>query len=234
MAKARDDALAVSVGPSGTLRLTTSVAFGQVCIVPLIGRFRAAYPNLKLDLVMSDRNIDLIDQRIDLAIRLGPEPTVDMVGAKLMNTRFRVCASPAYLDNAPGLDRPTDLRNHRCVLFSLPELRPRWLFKDGTGRVTEVPVAGDVVISSFLALKEAAVAGVGPALLADWLVDPEIAAGRLVDVLPEQEATATSFQTAAWLLYPSRAFLPNKVRVMIDFLRRNLAGRSRCEDGAEG
>lgn len=79
---------------------------------------------------------------------------------------------------------------------------------------------GDIAISNALAMREAAIAGLGPSLLADWLVDEDLAAGRLVDLFPEFHATATSFDTAAFLVYPHRAFLPNKVRVMIDFLRR--------------
>jgi DNA-binding transcriptional LysR family regulator len=108
------------------------------------------------------------------------------------------------------------------LLFALPEFRRSWLFRDTKGIVDEVPVRGDMVISNALALRDCAIAGLGPALLADWLIDEDIAAGRLVHLFPDYQAAATTFETAAFMLYPSRAFLPNKVRVTIDFLRRHL------------
>jgi len=88
-----------------------------------------------------------------------------------------------------------------------------------------VPVDGDIVISSALALRDGARVGLGPALLADWLVDDDIPAGRLTALLPGWRVTATSFDPAAWLLYPSRAYLPSKARVTIDFLKERLGDR---------
>ncbi|NNG02739.1 MAG: LysR family transcriptional regulator, partial [Inquilinus sp.] len=220
--KAREDALGVGAQPTGTLRMTVSVAFGQRCLVPLLPRFAEAFPRLGLELLMTDAAIELVAERVDLAIRLGPTVSGDVVCAKLMDTRYRVCASPDYLERAPSLARPEDLRRHACLAFALPDYRSRWLFRAADGKASEVPVGGRMVISNALALRDAAIVGLGPALLADWLVDDDIAAGRLVDVFPEHRVTATSFETAAWLVYPSRAFLPNKVRVTIDFLRRHL------------
>ena len=222
--RAREEAQAVSAAPSGTLRLTASVAFGQVCLVPLLDRFREAFPGLALELLMTDANLDLVAERIDLAVRLAPDIGVDLVCAKLADTRYRVCASPGYLASAPPLEAPSALSWHACLRFMLPEFRSRWLFRDKAGEVEEVPVTGALLISNALALREAALAGLGPSLLPTWLIGSELASGRLVDLFPDYEVTATSFETAAWLLYPSRAFLPNKVRVAIDFLRQHLGG----------
>lgn len=225
LARAQDEAAAVGATPSGTLRLTCSVAFGQVVLAPLIASFRSAYPDLKLELLLSDANLDLISERIDLAIRLAPDRSPGLIGAKLMDTRYRVCASPACVAAAPPLESPAALSARACLRMTLPEFRARWRFRDRDGRVEEVPVDGDVSISNALALREAARAGLGPALLADWTVREDLASGRLVDLFPDHDVTATSFETAAWMLYPSRAFLPTKVRVAIDFLQRTL-GRS--------
>jgi len=220
---AREQAQGVSATPAGTLRLTTSVAFGQHCLVPLLPGFRRRFPDLALELILTDANVELVAERIDLAIRLGASVSGDVVCAKLMDTRYRVCASPDYLAAASALERPADLGAHPCLLLALPDFRDRWLFRDRTGAIEEVAVTGNLVISSALALRDAALAGLGPALLADWLVDADIAAGRLVDAFPAFAAAATSFETAAWLVYPSRAYLPNKVRVTIDFLRARLS-----------
>jgi DNA-binding transcriptional LysR family regulator len=223
--QARDEARAVTAGPAGTLRLTASVAFGQRCLVPLIPDFRESYPEIRVELLLTDAKLDLVSERIDLAIRLGPQIDGDAIGTKLFDTRYRVCASPRYLDRAPPAAVPADLAAHRCLLFSLPDFRFRWRFRrDGEGE-TIVPIAGDVVISSVLALRDCALAGLGPVLLADWLIDDDLRAGRLVDLFPDYAVTATEFETAAWLLYPSRTYLPNKVRVTIDFLKRRLGGR---------
>lgn len=222
LAFARDEALRVNAEPAGTLRLTTSVAFGQVCMTPLLSAFKAAFPALTLELIMTDSNRDLVRERIDLAVRLAPSVEGDLISARLMETRYQVCASPAYLRAAPAVEQPGDLASHDCLLQALPDYRSRWLFRDRADQLAEIAVNGRLLLSNPLALREAAVAGLGPCLLADWLVGPDIEAGRLVDLFPRHRVTATSFDTAAWLVYPSRAFLPNKVRLAIDFLKAHL------------
>ena len=223
LAQARDEAAAVSGGPVGILRLTTSVAFGHKCLTPLLPKFRRQFPQLQVELLMTDANVDLVTERVDLAIRLAPSVTADVIGTKLLTTRYLVCASPDYLRAFPVSPDPTDLMNHRVLRFSLREFRSRWLFRKQAEQtppiVQEIQVDGDIVSSNALALRDLAVAGMGPALLANWLVDDDIAAGRLVPLFPEYQVTATSLDTAAWLLYPSRTYLPSKVRVTIDFLK---------------
>ncbi|WP_282610297.1 LysR family transcriptional regulator [Pelagibius sp. Alg239-R121] len=222
MDRAREEALAVSAIPHGTLRLSTSVAFGQRCIVPLLADLRATHADLKLELLLTDENVDLIAERIDLAIRLAPSVSADVIGSKLMTTRYRVCASRGYLDNCGPVREPNDLTGCSCLLFTFPAFRSRWLFRDRQDHLREIPVSGEIAISNALALRHAALAGLGPALLADWLIDQDIAEGRLVDLFPNYSVAATTFETGAWLLYPSRSFLPNKVRATIDFLRARL------------
>jgi DNA-binding transcriptional LysR family regulator len=217
--QARDAALAVSTGPVGVLRMTTTVAFGEKIVVPLLPRFRAAFPGVALDVVLSDANLDLIAERIDLAVRLGPGVAGDLVVSKLMDTRYCVCASPGYLRRAGRPRAPADLAPRDCLLAALPGFRSRWIFRNAAGALTEVAVKGAITVSGALALRSLALAGAGPALLADWLAGADLAAGRLVDLFPKHRVTATTFETAVWLLYPSRAFLPHKVRAMIDFLR---------------
>lgn len=217
---ARAAAVDAADTPSGTLRLTASVAFGHTCLTPLLPAFRAAFPSLGLDLMLTDRPLDLIAERIDLAVRLGPDPAAgqDAVAAKLMDTTYRVCAAPGS-----QLSRPEDLTERRCLLQPLPGFRSRWRFRRRDGaEEREVPVAGDIRISSPLALRDAAEAGLGPALLADWLTVDARAAGRLIDPLPGWQATATRFDTAAWLIHPSRRYVPLKTRAAIRFLRENL------------
>lgn len=226
--EARDAAMAMHAGPRGTLRLTASVSFGEICLSPLVPNFRAAYPDLRLELIFTDQNVDLIAEQIDLAIRLAPAIQGDMVCAKLFDTCYRVCASPDYLAKAPVLKTPDDLHAHEALLFALPGYRTRWLFRDTNSEVNEVPVEGSLISSNAVTLRQNMLNGLGPALLANWLIDDDIEDGRCVDLFPEHDVTATSFDTAAWLVYQSRRFLPNKVRCMIDFLRQELtSGRAK-------
>lgn len=219
---AHDAAREVTREPAGTLRLTTSVAFAHRCVVPHLAAFNERYPDISLEVLPSDANLDLAANSIDLAIRLAPEPTGDLISTKLMDTMYRVVASPGYLSRSAALSVPGDLQNHNCLRFALPEFRARWRFRASGESPTEVPVSGNVIIANALSLRRAALDGLGPALLADWLVRDDIANGSLVDVFPDIACTATEFDTAAWVLYPSRSYLPRKVRVTIDFLREVL------------
>lgn len=118
-------------------------------------------------------------------------------------------------------ERPAGLAEHGCILSAVPAFRTRWLFRRAR-RVEAVFVRGDLVSINATLLRQAALDGCGPALLADWLVVDALTDGRLVDLFPEHAVTATEFETAARLLYPSRAHMPAKLRVTIAFLRSRL------------
>ncbi len=223
--RAREEAVADSRDPGGTLRLTASVAFGNARLTPLLPTFRSRFPDLTLELILNDANLDLVAERIDLAVRLGPSITSDVIAARLFETRYRVVASPSYLATAAPLVVPHDLQKHGCLLMMLPAFRERWLFRDAAGTI-ETRVGGKILSSNPLTLRDAALAGLGPTLLPNWLIDEAIARGQLVDLFPAYHVAATTFDTAAWLLYPSRSFLPHKVRVTIDFLREQLGART--------
>ncbi len=224
IARAREEAATLSQAPAGTLRITASVSFGTVVLVPVLAEFQRRFPDLTVDLVLTDRNLDLVADRIDLGIRLAPEIDGDVVCSQLIATRYRVCASPQYLGDAAAVATPEDLSGHRCVLLDLPGYRTAWRFLGRDGRESAVAVSGSTILSNALAVREAVAHGLGVALLADWLIADDLTSGRLVDVFPECEVTATTFETGAWVVYPSRSFLPRKVRVMVDYLREALQG----------
>jgi len=220
-AAARAEALDATDVPSGIVRITASVGFSQACILPLLPELLARYDRLNVDLVATDANLDLAAEGIDLAIRFAPRPLGDYVSSMLRPTVYRVVASPGFAANHRGV-QPGDLSALPCLCFPLSGFRSRWLFRDRRKTIQEVPVHGRVQVSSSTALRDLAVSGVGVALLADWLVDDHLKSGRLVDLFPGFDVTATEFETAAWLLYPSRKFLPAKTRAVIDFLRQRL------------
>jgi DNA-binding transcriptional LysR family regulator len=220
---AREAATRTRSAPSGNLKMTASVAFTHECVVPHLAEFHARHPEISIELLSSDATLDIAANGIDLAVRLGASPTGDLIGTRLLTTRYVVCAAPAYLSAHPPIRVPRDLAAHACLRFALPEFRNRWRFRRDGGAPFEVPVTGHTIIANALSLRRAALDGLGPVLLADWLVGRDLAEGRLVDLFPDHDATATDFDTGAWALYPSRSFLPRKVRAMIDFLREKLA-----------
>jgi DNA-binding transcriptional LysR family regulator len=209
--------------PVGLLRVTASVALGESLLVPLLPRFRAALPRLQIELVLTDNNVDLVAERIDIAIRLAPSFRADVIGVKLFPTRYHVVASPDYVARHGPINHPEELGDRQCLLFALPEFRTRWLFGPDDPPA-EIAVAGSVISSNAAALRSAAKLGLGPALLADWLVGPDLVDGSLIDLLPRHRPTPSTFDTAAWLLYPSRDHMPRRTRAAIDFFREHLKG----------
>ena len=223
MQQAIDITADVSGQPRGILRVTTSVSFGHKCIVPLLPEFAALYPDLTVDLLLTDAVVDLLTDRIDVAVRLGRLADSTLMAQQLMPTYYAVCASPSYLKKASPLKQPMDLAHHDCLLFPLAGFRSRWLFKDMKDQVCEVAVSGRTLISSAMALQQCAVSGMGLALLPHWLIAEDLLTGDLVNVFPDYDVTATDFGTAVWMVYPSRAYVPLKVRVFMDFLKTSIS-----------
>jgi DNA-binding transcriptional LysR family regulator len=224
MQQAIDVATDMSGQPKGTLRITASVSFGLKRIVPLLPNFRSMYPDLTVDLLLTDTTVDLFTERIDLAIRLGLLADSTLIAQQLMKTHYFVCAGPQYLKQTGYPKTPSDIELHNCLLFPLAGFRSRWRFKNSNREETEVLVQGDTIISNAIALQQCAIAGMGLALLPNWLIEDDLRDGRLVNVFPSYDVTATEFDTAAWLVYPSRAYVPLKVRVFIDFLKPLISG----------
>jgi DNA-binding transcriptional LysR family regulator len=193
-------------------------------LAPLLPKLFAAYPALTLDLVLADDQVDLVADQIDLAVRFGAEPEGDVIVHRLASRRFKVCASPGYIEASGTLGCPEELEGRECLLFSLPGYRSRWLFRRGTEPPVAIPVRGRLLVSHGLTMTACAVEGLGPALLPDWLCRRELDAGSLIDLFPDYEVTATEFDSAAWLVHPSRSYIPMKVRVLIDFLQQEVAG----------
>lgn len=208
--------------PKGTLRVTASVSFGIKCIVPLLAEFETMYPDLCVDLLLTDYRLDLVTERVDLAIRLGKLKDSTLIAQKLMSTKYAVCASPDYLKQHGQLQHPEDITQHNCLLFPFAGFRSHWIFRNRQKETIKIPVKGRTVISNAIALQQCAIAGMGLALLPHWLIDKELESGALIEVLPSYDVTATDFQTSAWLVYPSKSYVPLKVKVFIDFLKKNI------------
>lgn len=223
LAAAHEAASGLVERPRGCLRVTTSNAYGQTVLAPLLPAFHTAYPEIDLELVCADNALDLVAERIDVAVRLGPRPVGDVVASRLRSTSKRLVASPNYLATHRPIRTPQDVSDHVCLRFLAEGYRDHWLFRDPQGQELVVPVFGALATANATVLHDMTLAGMGLTLLSDWMTDDDIAAGRLIELLPNWTAAAGHFDTAIWVLYPSRRFLPHKARVFIDHLREHLA-----------
>ena len=220
--RAQDEAHAVSSEPTGVLRMTSSVAYGQTCIAPLMSEFSASYPEVGLELLFTDDMLDLVADRIDLAVRLAPAKNDNEIRARLCDTCYRVCASIGYLEKSDSIIKPEDLTQHSVLQFGEQRFQNKWRFVSKDEKETEVNIAGTVVVSNSVSLKTMLLNGMGPALITNYLIDDAIARGDCVDLFPDYRVAASDFGTGVWLVYPSRSFLPQKVRAMISFLQSRL------------
>lgn len=209
----------------GRLRITVSNAFAMRCISPLLAAFCESYPALELDFWLTEEPVDLVNERVDVAIRLGNMRDSSLVAIPLMPLRYRVVASPKWMQaQEEPLRDPRDLEAIRCLCFALPGFRDHWLFSplDGSDEI-EVSVRPRLISSNALMLRDSALAGLGPTLLADWMVEDDVISGTLLDLFPLYTARTANSPTTAWAVYPNRSHVPTKVRAFIKFLSSALA-----------
>lgn len=214
--EAARDLLAV---PTGQLTVTASVGFGEGWLMPRIAGFMARFPQLTVDMKLTDAIVDLVAENIDVGLRLGCVLEGGFVVSRLMDTNYHVVASPDYIRKHGRPELPSQLRDHECVHFSLPGFGTVWKFCDRSEQTEDVTVSGRLRTGNALAIRRAALEGLGIAMLADWTISSELADESLIDLFPDYRVTATDFETAAWIVYPSRAYVPAKTRVFIDYLR---------------
>ncbi|MDX8537610.1 LysR family transcriptional regulator [Mesorhizobium abyssinicae] len=215
MAAAEREA-AAGAAPRGLLRINSYVPFGQHRLIPLLPSFLERYPEISVDVVLTDHVIDLMEERADVAIRAGPLGESRLVARKLGQSGVVVVAAPSYLD-ARGTPRaPADLARHNRMGFRFARHIDGWPFADRAGRATVVPITGNAQVSDGEAMRLMALAGAGIARLARWHVEPDIAAGRLVPLLEEFNPGDEEMTHAVYV--GQGKHLPARVRAFLDFL----------------
>jgi DNA-binding transcriptional LysR family regulator len=205
--------------PQGVLRVTIPLSYGQHRLAGIIGAYTQAYPRVVLDIALSDRKVDLVEEGFDVAIRIGALPQSDLIAKKLGAAYSIACAAPAYLARFGTPETPDDLRQHTCLSYSLSGGGAEWRFDAPDGPLI-VPVTGPIKADNGDIIRLAAIAGAGIAFQPGFIVDDDIAAGRLVRVLPGWR----SLEMGVYAVYPSRKHLSAKVRTFVDFLAAALAG----------
>lgn len=206
--------------PSGNLRVDMSVAFGRLKMVPRLGPFQAEYPDIRLSLTFTDRYIDLIEEGIDVAVRLGVLQDSSLIARRLTAAQYRLVATPGYFAQYGRPKSLDDLTKHNCLAFTSRDTRLArdWRFTLGDSETTVTP-RGNMSFSDGGALCEAACAGCGLAQLHDYYLDTEIARGKLVAVLDKFKPKADPI----WLVYPPTRHLTPKVRAFVDFMTAHFA-----------
>ena len=211
--------------PRGRLRVTAPVALARQQIVPLLPAFLRAHPEVRIELDLSDRLVPLAQEGFDLAIRHSPAPPETHVAWTLCATRSLLVASRAYLRRRGTPAEPADLAAHDCLHYLRPGETPAWQLApvDGAGQKVTVPVSGCFAANNSEALREAALAGLGIALLPDFSAQAALRAGKLVAVLPQWEPVG-SFGEQLYAIRPYSPYVPRAVQALVGFLREALAG----------
>lgn len=202
--------------PQGKIKISAPVTYGERHIIPLINQFLMQYPQVEIQVQLSNQRIDLIEEGYDLAIRLGQLDDSSLIAKRISSRQHFVCASPAYIEQQGSPKSIADLKQHNCLLGSADF----WLFGDKKNNEKKsVRVSGSLRCNSGLGLVDAALKGIGIVQLPEYYVTKHINEGELVVLLDDQQRG----QEGIWALYPQNKYLANKVRLLIDFLKDNLS-----------
>jgi len=197
--------------PRGIIKVSVPSSFGRLHVTPHLSAFLVRFPDIAVDVQLSDSYVDIIREGFDLAIRIGDLEDSSLVARKLTIETRILCAAPGYLAQAVPLHTPDDLQHHNCLTVGPIEA---WELQGPDGR-TSVRPNSSVRTNSCDFVREATLAGLGVALRPTWEVSSEIERGRLVRVLPSY---AGAGNPAIHAVYPSRDFLPAKVNIFIEHL----------------
>ena len=203
----------------GELRIIAPMSFGQRRVAPLVARFAARHGQLRVSLILDDRETDLIDEAADLAIRIGYPADSSLIARAIAPVPRHACASPGYLERRGRPESPEDLLHHDCLHYNLIPEREEWTFLGEEGEQT-LAIKGSFCSNNGDVLAEAAMQGLGITLLPNFIVEEGLADGRLVKVLEEYERAPLTL----YALYPSRRHLPVKTRSFLEYLQEELAG----------
>jgi DNA-binding transcriptional LysR family regulator len=208
-----------TVAPRGTIRLTCSTSFGVPYLAPAIGAFQAKYPDVRFDISASNQFVDLVEDGLDLAIRIGDLGNPNLIARRIGTMRLVACASPDYLKRNGVPKHPDDLVKHNCFAYEYSPSKNTWPFRDSKNNEVKARIAGSVHANNGEMLAAIAAAGVGIALEPDFIINPLLASGALVPILQDFKPAPYSI----YAVYPSRRHLSAKVRTFVDFLADRFA-----------
>lgn len=201
---------------AGPLRVASSVSFGRLQLAPRLRGFLQVHPQVSVDLQLSDQNVDLLSEGVDVAIRIGELKDSNLIARQIGLTRRLTVASPAYLAQHPGPQTPEELAQHNCLLFTLLKQVDTWSFDDGR---YSVQVRGNVHSNNSEAIREMVLSGLGISLSPSWLYREDIDAGRVVQIMPKH----TPSSLPIYAVFPANRRQSARVRTFVDFLAEAFA-----------
>jgi DNA-binding transcriptional LysR family regulator len=212
--------------PRGRLRVSAPMSFGILHLGPAIAQFARAYPEVTLDIKFDDRYVNLVEDGIDVAVRIGALTDSSLVARKLATTRAVACAAPAYLAEFGEPESPEDLAAHNCLIYSYLSTSNVWRFTAPDGRELPVAVSGTLRTNNGIVLADAAVAGAGILLTPSFYVGPLLREGRLRQILARYKLKELGIHA----VYPQRSHVPPKVRAFVDFLAQRFGRKPDWEN----
>ncbi|MDS1136150.1 LysR family transcriptional regulator [Nitratireductor indicus] len=204
--------------PKGTLRVHSRIFVGNQFLVPLIPRFLAENPDLTVELMLSNEECDLVDQNVDVDIRVGKLRDSSYVVRKLKESERVVVASNAYLENHGAPRTPEDLANHNCLAYRLNLGQSVWAFQDTAGNRTDVTVRGNFRTDFGPALRGLALDGVGLCLMYEWAVREDIEQGRLIRLFSDYHVSHVGFDNGLYAVFQRSRHDAPKTRRFVDFI----------------
>lgn len=214
LAEAERMAAEENARPRGTLRVNAPLSFGQIHLGPALPAFLRRYPELRVELTLDDRVVDLVNDGFDAALRISRLDDSTLVAKRLAPCEHWLCASPAYLETRGTPSRPQELLQHDCLEYSYARIRHEWRLWDSAGREQRIPVRGRLAANNGEMLLEAAAQGHGIVLLPDFIAWRARAAGRVTRVLPDCRTETLDLH----VVYPYTRHVSARLRVFIDFL----------------
>ncbi|QLQ31832.1 MAG: LysR family transcriptional regulator [Candidatus Thiothrix singaporensis] len=202
------------MAPKGELVITAPIMFGRLHVLPVVAEFLATFPAINIRLLLNDRNADLIEEHVDMAVRIGKLPDSTMVATQIGNMRTVTCASPALLAEYGMPQQPDDLLRLPCVMVDTPMPSPAWRFRDAqTSSALDIPIHSRLSVTTTEAAAQAAILGVGVTRLLHYQTAEAVAKGELEIILEAYEPTPVPVH----LLHVSRSRMPLKMRRFLDF-----------------
>lgn len=218
IASAEDFASEMRIQPRGRLKISAPITFGIHALSPRLGKYLEAYPEISIELSLSNRYVDLIDEGFDAVFRVGRLIDSTLIARPLSPYRLVLCASPEYIASSRPIRHPRDLRDHKCLGYAFSALATEWVFDGPDGR-SAVQISARMASDSGEALLAVAMSGQGVLLQSAEMVEPLITAGKLIRLLPDYEAQSRPFHI---LFAPDRRPTP-KLRSFIDFAVQEFA-----------
>lgn len=198
----------------GTLRIYSHLGFGQVQLARLLPFYAQAYPDVVLDVTLSDRTVDLVEEGFDVGIFIALQKfDASMIARKLGSSEIMLCAAPAYIQRHGLPQRPEDISQHQCLNFAYEQLRDHWWI-DGPGGTINIPINSKMISNNGELLRHCALAGMGIVIRSSFALGDDLSSGRLVRLLPGYRLG----QVSVVMVYPSRHLLAAKVRSFTDFM----------------